>query len=554
MAALKSNITDPFAALVDPATVASHLAARAQRHKELVSASGAAAKAALTAGNASAFAAAVADAVNATKTEARGLKLYAERTLALATGKENVTLVTPVPSGAYVVGGTYADAYCIIDDATGKIVGLLGPGAAACTSTGTAVTIPLSAGPIVGIKGALDFDGATWGRFVFYVKNVTSGAVSAVKCGTAGGKAVSLLPKRAPGDELYVWSITAGCGVALSLDDTVDGLRDSTQAAVGPALQAALDGDTVVAASGRKRRRLAGDYPLFSPNEDVLGKYAASTTAAAPLGLASVTFNATTAADAKTVSDGLAALPAMAGVPPLPAHPPVLWATRDTPAVMQPDQGALLPAQKAMMAAIASGNASTGVRIGATPPYAAPAFGEPDGEWVDFAWKGVAAPKATDRVAVYWFDDTSPSKWKSVNLWAPIAYQWVSALPGVNLASGAGTVKVWLPAPRQRDVVITYLRSNPSGTGEQFPWWNPVIAPELSQVVVATTPNAPAFPRVSFAGDGTVSLMWHTRADVTSATTVTLTPQGGASQTAPQVRRMGWLVVCCGGRHVVAAA
>ena len=67
----------------------------------------------------------------------------------------------------------------------------------------------------------------TWGRFVFYVKNATSGMVTAVKFGSAGGKAVSLLPKRAPGDsELYVWSIQASCGPASAeLDVVADGKR-----------------------------------------------------------------------------------------------------------------------------------------------------------------------------------------------------------------------------------------------------------------------------------------------------------------------------------------
>lgn len=183
------------------------------------------------------------------------------------------------------------------------------------------------------------------------------------------------------------------------------------------------------------------------------------------------------------------------------------------------------------MTAIMSSNASTGIRIGATAPYPAPAVGEPAGEWVDFTWSGVVAPRATDRIAVYWFSDDIKDNF---TMWAPIAYQWVPALPGVDWAAGAGAVAVWLPAPRQRDAVVAYLRSAPGSTGDQFPWWYPVAAPALSRVVRAATPNAPAFPRVSHAGDGAVSLVWHTRDDVTAATTVTVTPQGGAAQTAPQ--------------------
>ena len=142
--------------------------------------------------------------LNATKAAAQGLALYKRETKALLLGQSGiVTFVNSV--GSYVPA---ADIRCFVDPATGQLVGLQQAAVTKCSTSGDAVVIPISSGYISQIKLAYTYDGLFVGRLVFEMKaNATAKPVS-YTCGSAGGKAVDLLPDS---NDYIVTKIGAQC-------------------------------------------------------------------------------------------------------------------------------------------------------------------------------------------------------------------------------------------------------------------------------------------------------------------------------------------------------
>ena len=142
--------------------------------------------------------------LNATKAAAQGLALYKRETKALLLGQSGIVeIVNSVSS--YVPA---ADIRCFVDPATGQLVGLQQAAVTKCSTSGDAVVIPISSGYISQIKLAYTYDGLFVGRLVFEMKaNATAKPVS-YTCGSAGGKAVDLLPDS---NDYIVTKIGAQC-------------------------------------------------------------------------------------------------------------------------------------------------------------------------------------------------------------------------------------------------------------------------------------------------------------------------------------------------------
>ena len=128
------------------------------------------------------------------KSLVQGLSLYNSKTKALITGKSN--LVTFVPSVNISSSPQPAsDLMCFVDSKTGQLVGLGQSGSAACSASGNLVVVPTSQGRYISqIKLAYTYDGLFVGRLIFEVRANASAKPSSYACGSAGGKAVELLP------------------------------------------------------------------------------------------------------------------------------------------------------------------------------------------------------------------------------------------------------------------------------------------------------------------------------------------------------------------------
>ena len=142
--------------------------------------------------------------LNATKAVAQGLARYKQETKALILGQAGiVSFVNSVNTSA----SAGSPITCFVDPSTGQLVGLEQDDQTACSPTGDVTVVPSSAGYISQIKLAYTYDGAFIGRLVFYLKaNATAKPVS-YTCGSAGGKAVDLLPN----DEYVVSGLGVGC-------------------------------------------------------------------------------------------------------------------------------------------------------------------------------------------------------------------------------------------------------------------------------------------------------------------------------------------------------
>jgi len=188
--------------------------------------------------------------LNATKAAASGLELYKRETKALIVGQSGlVTYASSVnasPTAAY-------DLKCFVDPATGQLVGLEQAGAVSCSTAASVVVVPTStAGYISQVKLAYTYDGAFVGRLIFEVKAIAAAVstrdgwreikgkntfilfsvfahsnASAFRlsnkkqkpltftCGSAGGKAVSLLPN----DNGYaITKLNVGCASLPAID------------------------------------------------------------------------------------------------------------------------------------------------------------------------------------------------------------------------------------------------------------------------------------------------------------------------------------------------
>ena len=167
---------------------------------------------------------------------ARGLALHQAETKALLLGKSSVLTLVDQPSASSSAAGGGGDLYCIVDRETGQLVGLQQGGAAACSSPSaatTAVVVPTSSSSsssssslVSQVKLAYSFDGLFVSRLVFYLRpeanastsSAASAASSAVPytCGSAGGKAVDLLPN---GRDFAVTRLRVGCAPLAAAED-----------------------------------------------------------------------------------------------------------------------------------------------------------------------------------------------------------------------------------------------------------------------------------------------------------------------------------------------
>ena len=143
--------------------------------------------------------------LNATKAVAQGLALYKQETKALILGQAGiVSFVNSVNTSA----SAGSPIRCFVDPSTGQLVGIEQAGQTACSPTGDVTVVPASAGYISQVKLAYTYDGAFIVRLVFDLKaNATSKPVS-YACGSAGGKAVDLLPSKGA---FVVTKLGVGC-------------------------------------------------------------------------------------------------------------------------------------------------------------------------------------------------------------------------------------------------------------------------------------------------------------------------------------------------------
>ena len=149
--------------------------------------------------------------LNATKAITQGLALYKRETAALLKGQSGV--VTYASSSVAASSLAASDLKCFVDPVTGQLVGLEQAGSVACSPASSSVVVPFATAAAPGayisqIKLAYTYDGAFVGRLVFEVKaNATAKPVS-YTCGSAGGKAVDLLPNNV---DFAVTKLSVGC-------------------------------------------------------------------------------------------------------------------------------------------------------------------------------------------------------------------------------------------------------------------------------------------------------------------------------------------------------
>jgi len=108
------------------------------------------------------------------------------------------------------------DIECYVEPRTGQLVGLRQSGALACSPSGSFVVVPVSKGGFVSqIKLAYSYDGLFVGRLVFYWKANATAEPVALACGSAGGKAVDLLPNT---EDFVVTRLGVGCAPLPPID------------------------------------------------------------------------------------------------------------------------------------------------------------------------------------------------------------------------------------------------------------------------------------------------------------------------------------------------
>jgi hypothetical protein len=203
--------------------------------------------------------------LNETKALSQGLGMYKSETAALIKGQSGiVTYVSSVKASPSPAG----DLRCFVDPATGQLLGLEQSVTAACSvASDVVVVVPMSTGSYISqVKLAYTYDGAFVGRLVFELKdNATSKAVS-YTCGSAGGKAVSLLPS----DRDYAVSrLVVGCAPLPAIDGGSGGGGRRLQAAPGLGLSAGSFGVTAAPLSVLPVDPLTG-IPLTQSLGDVL--------------------------------------------------------------------------------------------------------------------------------------------------------------------------------------------------------------------------------------------------------------------------------------------
>ena len=163
--------------------------------------------------------------LNETKAVAKGLALYERETAALIKGRSN--LVKFVPASSNSTSPPAGDLRCFVDPATGQLVGLEQSGSAACSTGGDVVVVPTSSGYVSQIMVAYTYDGLFVGRLVFDLRANATAKPMSYSCGSAGGKAVEVLPV----DESYVVTrLGVGCS-PLPANYGVAGRRRRLQAA-----------------------------------------------------------------------------------------------------------------------------------------------------------------------------------------------------------------------------------------------------------------------------------------------------------------------------------
>ena len=169
------------------------------------------------------------------------MALYEQEIKALILGQTGiVSFVNSVPTSAS--SGT--PLKCFVDPTTGQLVGLQQGIQAGCSNTGDVTVVPASAGYISQIKLAYTYDGAFIGRLVFDLKaNATAKPVCT--CGSAGGKAVDLLPRKG---DYVVTKLGVGCA---SLPATVAsaGRRRRSLSAAQPGTGLSAGSITIAAAA-----------------------------------------------------------------------------------------------------------------------------------------------------------------------------------------------------------------------------------------------------------------------------------------------------------------
>ena len=134
------------------------------------------------------------------------MKLHEAKTKALILGQSDlVTFVTSVNASA--ASSAAGDLRCFVDK-DGQLVGLEQGGAAACSTSGEAIVVPTTKGYISQIQLAYTYDGVYVARLILDLKaNATAKPVS-YSCGSAGGKAVDLLPSN---KDYVVTKLGVGC-------------------------------------------------------------------------------------------------------------------------------------------------------------------------------------------------------------------------------------------------------------------------------------------------------------------------------------------------------
>ena len=208
------------------------------------------------------------DPLNETKALSQGLEMHKSETAALLKGQSGiVTYVSFVNASPSPAG----DLRCFVDPATGQLVGLEQSGSVACSVASDVVVVPTStAGYISQVKLAYTYDGAFVGRLIFDVKsNATAKAVS-YTCGSAGGKAVNVLPS---GRDYAVTRLAVGCAPLPAIDGGSGGVGRRLRAAPGLGLSQGSFGVTaaplsvlpVDPATGIPRAPSLGDFLAPSP-------------------------------------------------------------------------------------------------------------------------------------------------------------------------------------------------------------------------------------------------------------------------------------------------
>ena len=209
------------------------------------------------------------DPLHETKALSQGLGLSTSETAALIKGQSDVvTYVSSVNASPSPAG----DLRCFVDPATGQLLGLEQSGTAACSvASDVVVVVPLSTGSYISqVKLAYTYDGAFVGRLVFELKaDATAKAVS-YTCGSAGGKAVSLLPSDR---DFVVTKVAVGCAPLPAIDGGIGGSGRRLQASLSLGLSAGSFGVTaaplsvlpVDPATGIPRTPSLGDFLAPSP-------------------------------------------------------------------------------------------------------------------------------------------------------------------------------------------------------------------------------------------------------------------------------------------------